>query len=1245
MAKFWGRGEGMGARMRIFVDMLTIHKASAGSGKTFQLTRRYLLHLLGKKDMSSGRYRLRGLPVPGHRKPMAHSEILAVTFTNKATQEMTERIVGELARMADTRPDADRGAHFDYFLKEFATDADTLAVHAGAALEDLLFNFSWFNVSTIDAFFQRVLNTFTRELELSPTRTVEIDDSFAISMAVGRMLQSINMPESSEASPADKSHRRHLESWLLEYMKTMAEGGSQANLFSQSSRLQRDLCRQIASYYNEKYKLHRAEIDAYFSDPARLERFAAAISESGFYANFGAPLVARSKNLVRHLGCIGSKTLKSRLEKWVLGDFVLGPKLLSVPKWADNPATAFNRGQNPSDALLDELATLCADVIAYNTDMQFAQLLRSQIFQLGLFGQVNRYLESFRRDNDSMLLSDTGDLLGSIISEQEAPFIYERMGSAIHHFLIDEFQDTSQLQWKNLQPLVLQSLSEGYDNLIIGDEKQCIYRFRNSSPELLGSGVETAVEGRFPGNVDIRGVAVSENSNWRSSPLVVRFNNTLFSSLAQLFDPDGTRGIRDTYRGLVQQVDGSHADIPGYVCVHMLPDDTVNSADGAEGEEAAADDTPESSDDSQKNAMGISPRMAEYELDRLTREISRQLDAGFKPSDIAVLVRKGHQGKAVIRHLMSVMEDPGSGWHHGHVPIVSADSIPVEMSPAVRMIICMLELTGQPDKIISPKNRNGVEEDVLEKNPVYQRNRLAHRFEIERFTEIDDVDADGRPVRRRLTDSEALAKAVKATMCEPGDPDYDERQAAIDAGLARLNAMTSPTLLHLTESIIHDFIPAETRRSDIAFITALQDVVAEFSENGNNSVRDFMDYWNLRRRSTNVEAPSDLQGINVMTIHKSKGLDFKCVHVPFFHDAIVGSDSMFRQNRGWYRIGPSAVPWAPAPDVPPFMLLPNRVGNVRFPAIAAQMQAWIGEQMVDALNVAYVAFTRAVNELIIYVDKYDTPSGKSDDKPQAEKPVESSGCGTCLKRAIDGATAAMIATLDPSKQPWTLALDGHTAVNSDGEAMFTLGEPVVNVADDGSKPDDVETPGEDSRPSPAELEDTLTFNEDYCVNHAPRVVSEMELEPIAHFDFNDERDYGTFLHSVLSRIRHIDDLDLALDSRARRYHLTAGQTEECRTLLRGALADVRVRPWFEGFRRVIMERPITTADAGVRRPDRVVWLADGTIAVVDYKFGEGMHSGYRRQLRDYCALLAECGYPGAKGYLWFPREGKIVSVD
>ena len=167
----------------------------------------------------------------------------------------------------------------------------------------------------------------------------------------------------------------------------------------------------------------------------------------------------------------------------------------------------------------------------------------------------------------------------------------------------------------------------------------------------------------------------------------------------------------------MQQVDDRHAGIPGYVCVHFLPDD----AEAAETVDASSDD-----------ADDISARTEARELDRLTREISRQLDAGFRPSDIAVLVRKGYQSKKVIRHLMAVMENPDSGWHHGHVPVVSADSIPVGMSPAVRMVISILTLTGEPSRIVSPHRRPDADGNrPMEVNPVYQRNRLVHRFEMQ----------------------------------------------------------------------------------------------------------------------------------------------------------------------------------------------------------------------------------------------------------------------------------------------------------------------------------------------------------------------------------------------------------------------------------------------------------------------------------------------------------------------------------
>ena len=148
--------------------MLQIHKASAGSGKTFALTKEYLKLLLGTKG-ADGRYRLRPMSSYGYLKPKAHGEILAVTFTNKATEEMTNRIIKELALLGGEEGVSPYAAEF---MEVFGCDARRLQVHARRALNDMLYNFSWFNVSTIDSFLQKVLNTFTREQELPPAHNV-----------------------------------------------------------------------------------------------------------------------------------------------------------------------------------------------------------------------------------------------------------------------------------------------------------------------------------------------------------------------------------------------------------------------------------------------------------------------------------------------------------------------------------------------------------------------------------------------------------------------------------------------------------------------------------------------------------------------------------------------------------------------------------------------------------------------------------------------------------------------------------------------------------------------------------------------------------------------------------------------------------------------------------------------------------------------------------------------------------------
>lgn len=1193
--------------------MLQIHKASAGSGKTFALTREYLKLLLASKD-DKGRYRLRPLSAYGYMKPKAHGEILAVTFTNKATEEMTNRIIKELALLGEEPADGVGGSPYrEAFVKEFGCTPAELAEHARVALTDMLCNFSWFNVSTIDSFFQGVLNTFSRELELSPTRNVEIDDKYPLAVAVDNMLSSINYrKDETSRGPL----RRQLEGWLLQYMRNMAAEGSGFNLFSRTSGLNSDLITEIGKFFNEKYKMNRELIDGYLADPERIVRFSRDIAPAKSLAPMERMVTESCRRTFEMGNGLINHHVANAMQSLAAGDLSKPPS----SSWftaLDNPDKRFRAKAQPTPELEEALEETLSLVKSYFEKKKFYGFLHRWAFNMGLFGQVQMFLDEYRRDNDLLLLSDTNDLLRRIISEEEMPFIYERMGTTIKHYLIDEFQDTSQMQWENLKPLVLESLSHDHDSLIIGDEKQCIYRFRNSDPKLLGSRVEQIVGGRFPGALQLHGVDISENCNWRSSADVVRFNNTLFHAMARLMEADlhGTT-ISSTYAGLIQQVAPKNLGFRGYVKIEFLP---------------TASEEPLSRDE-----------MEQLQFSRIVSEIDRQLKAGYRPRDIAVLVRKKREGKAVIAHLMRVMEsDPQ--WSHGTVPIVSADSMEIDMSPAVRMIVNVLRLATQPMTVTMPGGEVDADgEPLTEINPTYRRWRMAHRFELCRFDTVQQTDEngeplfapDGSPLMRRLTDSEALKKAVDATSAMPGES-RDELQQQIDNEIRALASMDSPTLMSMTERIIERFMTLEARQRENAFITAFQDLVLDFSENGNNSIRSFLEWWDRTGRFSNVAAPEGIDAISVMTIHKAKGLEFGCVHLPYCSDKPVKYNEKAVRSVSWYTLSSEFIPEVDAADVPPMLPLPNERGNKEIGALRAEAEEWETEQKTDALNVAYVAFTRAVAEMVVYVD--NSPLLDAEAKGKAKGGASGAGdmlMGDYLLSALRAMTPEKLASAEIADdiRPWLTPLSTGLHRLESGELEFTLGGPTAPRGE-GKKTGD----GSGER----RFEGLL---DEYTVHERSEICASMDFEDLLEFDIDDDRHRGIFLHAVLSRVRRPDDLDTALGEMAYRYKIDEEHIAECRAILADALADERVRPWFEGFRRVLNERPLT-APQSLRRPDRVVWTADGSVAVVDYKFGARNHRGYYEQVRDYMSLLEQAGQNDVHGYLWFPLTHTIIEVQ
>ncbi|MDE5785641.1 MAG: PD-(D/E)XK nuclease family protein, partial [Duncaniella sp.] len=547
-------------------------------------------------------------------------------------------------------------------------------------------------------------------------------------------------------------------------------------------------------------------------------------------------------------------------------------------------------------------------------------------------------------------------------------------------------------------------------------------------------------------------------------------------------------------------------------------------------------------------------------LQAMTDELQSALDAGYKPKDVAVLVRTRKEDERVIEHLMRLQSEEG---RFQGVRIVSDQSILVSSSGVVRLIVSVLRFLTATDDVTSSRKKS--RREIA---------RLLNRYEFFRS--------------RNLTASRSLVEALSS-------PEIVEE---IASEAIAVNCLNLPTVV---ERIITRYVPQADRRSQNLFICAFQDLVNDFVKNGNGDIRSFLEWWDEKGYRTPVAGVADDLSLSVLTIHKAKGLEYKVVLLPF-----AGAKEVTVKEVKWFAM--PRIDGIPPEIIPPYIPV-NCTSALEGTPFEQEFRKLGGDVLMDELNVFYVALTRAVDRL--YVGLAVTRGASVADY---------------VRDAIALCTPDYVAALADDVPVEEGSEYIPLAFDKDG--VIEIGVPTVAGAD---KKADV------TALTPALTEEMPA----YWSSDRDDLWDGTRVDDVSRYDFASARRRGIVIHDLMARLRGLDDVDSVITKMIREGEIPAHEIDSVRATVSRLLSDDRAARWFENTERVLIERPIIV-DGEERRPDRVVWTADGNVEIIDYKTGKENPARYRRQVRCYMDRFAEMGYGNIRGYLWYLDTGDIV---
>lgn len=1029
------------------VKKFSIYKASAGSGKTYTLTYNYIKLVL--------------------LYPEYFKSILAVTFTNKATDEMKSRIISTLHELSN-------GEHpmSESLKNELSIDDVELKKRSKHRLKTILHNYSFFAVTTIDAFFQKVVRSFAKEIGIHTGFSIELDQNKVLEEVIQEIL--MNLGKEPE-----------LISWLTSFAIYQINQGKSWDTNRQILSLSKEL-------FKEQVMLNKNKLFQHIDEPSFMKDFIDHVKNEietfeSEYQSLGAEAVAicSQYGLSAQSFTYGLNGVGGYIFKVASGEIKeVGTRIknaLDKDAWV---AKSSPEKETVAEAVSNGLEYSLAQMVEYyqTNSKQYFTLKQAfnYLYTYGLLSRVTQEIDKYKEENETLLISDFQLFLREIIHDSDSPYIYEKIGSRYKHFLIDEFQDTSAVQWGNFLPLIKDSLASGNFNMVVGDIKQSIYRWRGGNWKILLNQLKQDINQSF----------IKEESllvNRRSKRNVVAFNNAFFDN-APVFIESKLGGdhvgleVAKAYYGSEQEF--KDEEVSG--CVQL---DFYNSKALEEKES--------------------------YATDKLIANIQSLQAANYRLNDIAVLVRSNSDGRKVTEALMAyALAHPEDSYRYD---IISNESLYLRKNKAVHFILQAITFITNPNE------------------PLYKRQ---------------------------------LDQAMSVLGLEWQDRILDWRN------------YTLSNLVH----IIIEAYELLSISSQIPYLMAFQDAVKDFMKYGKDTLVDFEDWWS-KNSNRSIQVAADLDAMQLMTIHKSKGLQFKAVIIPFCNWSMDHIGGMSEQ-----------LLWCDTKDsktMNRIPLLPMKYGsamaNSEFEASYYQEKHDIH---LDNLNMLYVALTRAEEYLNVICNVDPKSKGALTAAYLLFKHAEVDDLigDESFETELGVQVGSIISQIDRKEN------------NSSEQAILSRNGGNIRA-------------------------------EKIMIRHKAIL---MEDDQIASMN------YGDIVHWIFSKITVKSDFNSAIESAKRRFGLGNQELDEIRQRLRKIWDMPGVSNWFSDQWEVKNESSILLTSGQMKRPDRVISKGERAI-IIDYKTGV-KSDGHMRQVREYKSLLKQMGYQEVLGYLIYFSNPEVVAV-